>query len=123
MLKAVANILGVELGEDFFDEEGNKYFIDLYSLWKTKDKLAYSADNDRELGEFLTGKRKVVKLPWKPKYGQTYYRPDLSEGKPWLKKETWGTNLDQDEITWKMGLACKTGADALRLAEVIKNGH
>lgn len=77
LIPKIAQMLGVELGEEF-EIEGYKGLI--YQF--TDDELIVRSKNDTEsvystanmtLVSLLRGKREIVKLPWKPKEGQTVY--------------------------------------------------
>lgn len=74
-MQDVANILGVELEEEFMVTEDDS----IYKL--TKDGLEYNSDdgnlyyaNDVFLN-LLDGTIEIVKLPWQPKKGDEYYYP------------------------------------------------
>ncbi len=77
LIPEIAHMLGVEIGEEF-EIEGYKGLI--YQF--TDDELIVRIENDTEsvyttanmtLVCLLRGKREIVKLPWKPKEGQTVY--------------------------------------------------
>lgn len=79
----VAKILGVELGEAFrvVDDNGDTY--QGYCRITEENAIELKEDKDCEwymampgiLKWLLTGEARIVKLPWKPKYGDTYYMP------------------------------------------------
>lgn len=74
-MQDVANILGVELGEEFkldgretkykFTENG-LYFYASDGWWQCSNVL---------LPKILKGELEIIKLPWQPKEGDVYYYP------------------------------------------------
>ena len=77
LIPEIAHMLGVELSEEF-EIEGYKGLI--YQF--TDDELIVRSENDTEsvyttanmtLVSLLRGKREIIKLPWKPKAGDTFY--------------------------------------------------
>lgn len=69
----VARMLGVELGEEFKISCVNG----TYKF--TTDGLKFKVSEEWIVASFmsdlLTGKHKIIKLPWQPKVGDVYYRP------------------------------------------------
>lgn len=77
LMPQIAKMLGVELGEEF-KVEGRKELT--YRFVSAGLKLTY--DNGVELSEIATniafgalvnGKDEIVKLPWKPQEGESYW--------------------------------------------------
>lgn len=69
----VARMLGVELGEEF-------KMTDYNSLYRFTEKgLEFKRTAGWYLSErlewLLTGRNKILKLPWQPKHNEIYYRP------------------------------------------------
>lgn len=83
IISDVARLLGVEVEEEFkIDGLPSIYKFTKYGLFRQKENLANYWDMalatcDGQLVGVLdlliSGKRKIVKLPWKPKDGETYY--------------------------------------------------
>ena len=81
-MSEVAKLLGVELGERFKVKEAGTDNT-RNSVYKLTEKGLYITANcdgeertgtaGTELVKLLTGRDEIVKLPWKPKYLQTYY--------------------------------------------------
>lgn len=70
----VANMLGVELGEEFKIDSSDTIFK-FY-----KNGLCFQCGGawlraDSNLIDLIKGDSKIVKLPWQPKYNEIYYRP------------------------------------------------
>ena len=82
--KKIAEMLGVELGEEFRLEEfrlkENKtknILIPRYKITQ-EEGLMYSVnrnefDRSTMLMSIINGRYSIVKLPWKPKYGEKYW--------------------------------------------------
>ena len=77
LIPQIAEMLGLQLGEEFkikgYDELTYRF---------ASDGLKLTYDNDMEISDLtakvalvalLNGKDEIVKLPWKPKEGETYW--------------------------------------------------
>lgn len=74
-MQDVANILGVELGEEFkLDGRKTKYKFTENGLYFYAPDGWWQCSNVM-LPKILKGELEIVKLPWKPKVGDVYYRP------------------------------------------------
>lgn len=72
LIPQIAQMLGVELGEKFKIEGDNRtYWFDLDGLRSGEYVTDY--EDDAMLHDLLCGEVEIVKLPWKPKKGETYY--------------------------------------------------
>ena len=120
-MQQIADMLGVELGEVFYVSwEGNsngkqKFALSddgLYQIAYVGLEEEFGAMNNRILMRILTGKAKVIKRPWKPNLGETYYkvytRADGSLNVGW---ERW-LNLCCDLAYWKVGNCFRTQEEA-----------
>ena len=68
----ICKMLGVELLEEFKVEGDNRtYWFDLDGLRSGKYVTDY--EDDAMLHDLLCGEAEIVKLPWKPKEGETYW--------------------------------------------------
>ena len=77
LIPEIAKMLGVEMGEEFkikhFDELTYSFGGDgLKEKFDNRPKTGWTTANTA-LGGLLSGKMEVVKLPWKPKEGETYW--------------------------------------------------
>lgn len=71
-MEQVAHMLGVELGERFkVSGMDGRFWIDEIGLCMEDDKGDY--DLNALLAALLTGRSKIVYLPYKPKIGDAYY--------------------------------------------------
>lgn len=114
--KKIAEMLGVELNEEFklkadcmenpwnnlyrISENGFEY-KSIRGTWKNDDHYA--------LSEILSGKKEIVKIPWKPKEGEKYwhYSGAWNEG---IFSKWAGEYIDL--ICWKAGNCFKTKEEA-----------
>lgn len=93
LIPQIAQMLGVEIGEDFKIKEYNEpiYRFDADGL-----KASYSCLMQKKLifanamlGSLLAGKVEIVKLPWKPKNGEDYYTFSISTGNWIVCRQRW----------------------------------
>lgn len=104
--KKIAEMLGVELGEEFSlkDNKTKNIFRPRYKITQ-EEGLMYSVnrnefDRSGSLMSIINGSFSVVKLPWKPKEGDIY----------WHYSEAWRGAISSkwvgeciDLIYWKVG--------------------
>ena len=88
-------MLGVELGEEFkvrsiFKGSPNNkiYHFGTKELFYTHEKNQNKIKDKYTLTELINGDCEIVKLPWKPKKGETYYTFELLGGK-WIVRLLW----------------------------------
>ena len=86
VMSEVAKLLGLLIDEEFVIDE-KIYIIDENGLW-IKENNQWRASNDLE--NMLTGRKEIVKLPWKPKKGDAYYTFEIFRGK-WVVRSLWWT--------------------------------
>ena len=122
-MSEVAELLEVELGEAFQIDNCRSVAEMYYRL--TEDGLEQSDTPNGEWNEgdewilalLLTGEADIIQLPWKPQDGKQYYTPHIT-----LYSENmydiycWDGN-DYDKERYRMGLVCKTSAEAIKLAQ------
>ena len=86
-MKQIAQMLGVEFGEEFYLKStlNGKYCSSgknktTFKLSDSGMQMKFARNNDYEwcsidaiLAEILTGSQEIVKKPWKPSYGLRYY--------------------------------------------------
>lgn len=113
--KQVAKMLGVELGEEFSLKSIRTDDIDRTRYKITQEEgLMFSTERKKwarstMLLPIISGDFNVVKLPWKPSEGYTY----------WWYSIAWGSALDSefnssigDLLHWKVGNCFKTKEEA-----------
>ena len=91
----MCEMLGVELGEEFkvrsiFKGSPNNkiYHFGTKELFYTHEKNQNKIKDKYTLTELINGDCEIVKLPWKPKKGETYYTFELLGGK-WIVRLLW----------------------------------
>lgn len=80
LISEIAKLLGVEIGEKFIIENAEhnlQVVLVADGLHVTKDDFLGSS-NSKLLQNVLCGLFEVKKLPWEPKYKETYYRPNIT---------------------------------------------
>lgn len=117
-MSKIAEMLGVEIGEEFkirfhcsIDAEDETYFLkEDYGLCDT------TGDHIRNdyLGALLTGRCKIVKLPWKPKGAEPVYYvcPDGL-----VLMETFNPTYSKHLSMYKIGKLYRTNEEAEAHAE------
>ena len=111
LIPQIAQMLGVELFEEFKVEGDNRtYWFDLDGLHS--GEYVVEDEDDAMLHDLLCGEDEIVKLPWKPKEGETYWTFVL------CGVETWGvinyvwSNGPSRMAVLKAGWVYKTCAEA-----------
>lgn len=115
--KQFAEMLGLELGEEFILTDSDGERMDEYNYTIIEDGLyrkeantvALYAEPSVTLDCILNGDYSVVKLPWKPKKGEKYwYYSALGTNASWT---TWGF-YGVDLYRWNAGNCFKTEEEA-----------
>lgn len=91
LIPQIAYMLGVEIGEEFKikGHDGLTYKLTDNGLeLTTVDGQKTKWFDHGALNSLLKGKMEIVKLPWKPKKGETYYTFELLGGK-WIVHLLW----------------------------------
>ena len=114
--KKFAEMLGLELEQEFVltDDDGNRK--DKYTYKITEDGLLYKSPTFNwaisslgNIGKLLDGDVKAVPKPWKPKKGDEYWRCSSIRG--FVSSDIW---LDDviDLCGWKSGNCFRTEEEA-----------
>ena len=121
----VAVALGVEMGDTFkivntdSNIEDEKYFqLTKKGLETSADGIYWRGTVPSVLQDLMTGKARVVALPWKPADGQAYYVPGINPAM--YNRYTWSHEEDEDEFDGfllKHRLIYKTKEEAIALTE------
>ncbi len=115
LIPEIAKMLGVQLGEKFKvkDEDEQTYVF-------TDDGLKVTFGDDIELSHIsinsafvalVKGQDEIVKLPWKPKKGETYYTFELLSGK-WVVHLLWWAGSPNGYALLEKGWVYRTCAEA-----------
>ena len=123
----VAKLLGVELMENFkiaddiFGEHPPKYyrFAENVCLEASKDSVNWKTADTGVLEDILLGDVMIIKLPWKPQKGETYYIPCIVAEPEYMYSVNYWSNDDYDKEYYRMGLVCKTSEEAVALTKKI----
>lgn len=112
----IAEMLNVDIGEEFkLQEIDNKiYKIELNGFWqRTENQKCWDSMEGSffELNAILMGKRTVVKLPWKPKKGETYYTFELLNSK-WIVHLLWWIDSPNEYALLDKGWVYRSQAEA-----------
>ena len=120
-MQDVARMLGLELEEEFKYRDYNN--LDYYG--KITDKGVYIRSEVKKdwrydgtvLQEILTGLCKIEKLPWQPRKGEVYCRPE--EGFEDIAFDNWGNHpidfaLKEACMIFKTKAECEAALPALR---------
>lgn len=132
----VAQMLGVELEEVFkvTDDDSGKYhnyykFTEKKGIEVSEDNVKWEADTEETLvlKWLLIGVARIIKLPWKPQKGETYYIPCIMSQPKYMYSTLWWSNADYDKEYYRMGLVCKTPKEAIaitmRMLDTVKEAR
>lgn len=120
----VAELLDVKLDESFriADDKNNDYpkyyrLSKKYGVETSCDNINWDGCDDRILQLLMLGEGKIKKLPWKPRYNEYYFIPEITTPEMFSSLE-W-TNDYVDNHMYKHGLICRTKEEAIRKAELL----
>lgn len=107
--KQIAEMLGLELGQEFRIIDSHERTIDAALFEITEDGLFSKANNlsgkvTLMLDLILSGKCKVVPKPWKPKNGEQYWYYDSKNG----AECSYWHGFNYDYYSWKTGNCFRT---------------
>ena len=114
--KQFAEMLGLELEQEFVltDDDGNRK--DKYTYKITEDGLLYKSPTFNwaisslgNIGKLLDGDVKAVPKPWKPKYGEQYWSYSLKINRTCCNM--FG-DFSEDYAMWKSGNCFRTEEEA-----------
>jgi hypothetical protein len=119
LIPQIAKMLGVEIGEEFkikgADTDYNEY---TYFFADSGLKVKFDKHPDvipstafATVPDLLNGDAEVIKMPWKPKKGETYYTFELLGGK-WVVRSLWWTGSPDGHALLGKGWVYKTCAEA-----------
>ena len=115
LIPEIAKMLGLQLGEEF-KVKGE----DELTYRFTNDGLELTHDSGIELAkisanvafvDLLNGKREIIKLPWKPKKGETYYTFELL-GSKWVVRPSWYGGFPNEYALFEKGWVYRTRTEA-----------
>ena len=114
--KQIAEMLGVKLEEEFklkpscLEKPWNSlYRFSTDGLENKYSDCAWVKCEKGAIDQILIGQTEVIKIPWKPKYGDAYWKwatnVELAQFKHWNDNST-------DFACWKLGNCFKTSEEA-----------
>lgn len=117
LIPEIVKMLGVGTGEEFKlkcvdngqDIEGTFYFKENELYFVNEAGKSYIRNDF--LPSVLRGELEIVKLPWKPKLGSTFYSFEIVYGKWVACSYTW-VNSPHDYALLGKGWVYRTGAEA-----------
>ena len=114
--KEIAEMLGVELGEEFklkpscLEKPWNcLYRFSKDGLENKYSDLSWVKCEKGAIDNILIGQTEVIKIPWKPKKGEAYWH--YSKGWEQATFRKWEGTID-DLCTWKCGSCFRTEEEA-----------
>lgn len=115
--KQFAAMLGLELEQEFaltdaYGSRKNKYtykFTEDGLLYKSPTFTNWSISSLGTIGSILNGDVKAVPKPWKPKYGEQYWRCSSKRG--FVSSAIWIDDVI-DLCVWKSGNCFRTKEEA-----------
>ena len=112
LIPKIAEMLGVEIGEEFkiIPLEGI-YRLSDFGL-QTKLKSGERWESSRYMTPLLTGKYQINKIPFEPKDGEHYWRVRWDSLAIAALRVTWFDNHDEDYLFKYAGNCFRTEAEA-----------
>lgn len=112
LMPKVAELLGVEIGEEFIIENKDRketvvLAMDGFHVIQPNDVLG--PDHGKLLSKVLQGLYEVKKLPWEPKYRETFYYPCVSQK---MVLQTYWLNGTRDYAMKALGMIYRTRKEA-----------
>ena len=115
--KQFAEMLGLELGEDFVitDSDGERRDGATYKItenglyYRTPTSIYWFTESANTIERLLNGDVKAVPKPWKPKNDEFYYYYSQCTGITYQKR--W-MNTSSDYCIWKIGNCFRTREEA-----------
>lgn len=118
LIPEIARMLGVEIGEEFkikgYEEWFYKFDNDRVLMFKHNDDVKMPVAPVSVYVAFLAllrGECEIIKLPWKPKKGETYYTFDLI-GNKWSTNSYWWGGFPDEYALLDKGWVFRTKAEA-----------
>lgn len=112
LIPQIAQMLGVELGEEFKVEGDNRtYWFDLDGLHS--GEYVAEDEDDAMLHDLLCGEVEIIKIPWKPKLNERYwtFMSSLEGGKLYVLNYMWDNSVI-DVALHKVGWVFRTCEEA-----------
>ena len=113
LILQITQMLGVELGEEF--KVVHKTRFEIICNFTLAGLFVHKGDSGKyekePLADIICGKAEIVKFPWKPKKGETYYTFELLGDKWVVRSSRWGGFPNEYALLGK-GWVYRTEAEA-----------
>ena len=124
-MSEVAELLDVKLGEVFQIDNCRSVAKEYFRLTEDGLEQSNTANADGEWIEgdewilvlLLTGEADIIQLPWKPQNGKQYYIPRITTSPEYMFDVYCWDDNEYDKEYYRMGIVCKTSAEAIQLAK------
>lgn len=119
LIPEIAQMLGVELGEDFKlkDKQNNFVSTEIYKfsedslLYRYQDQGGYYTALSPTLYRLFKGDYEVIKLPWKPKKGDVYSTFGRL-GDKWVVRSLWWGGFPEEYALLDKGWVYRSEKEA-----------
>ena len=113
LIPEIAQMLGVEIGEEFkvLHKVGFEIICNFTQEGLFVDKGCSGRYNKELLADIICGKVEIVKLPWKPNKGETYYTFDRM-GDKWCTNSYWWGGFPDEYALLDKGWIYRTEKEA-----------
>lgn len=115
LIPQIAQMLGVEIGEEFKIEgvadKTYKFIIDELIVCGEKNANHGYVSANMMLVSLAKGDANLIKLPWKPKKGDAYYTFEIFRGK-WVVRSLWWTGAPCNYALLDKGWVYRSQAEA-----------
>lgn len=113
LMPEIARMLGVELGEEFkvVSKDGSERTCILTHNGLLDKDTNYVYYNKELFVDIVRGDAEVIKLPWKPKKGETYYTFELL-GSKWVVRPSWCGGFPNEYALFEKGWVYRTRTEA-----------
>ena len=118
----VAELLGLELGDEFALEkapEHSIYRISADGIEVYHKEECYWEVLPQMLAHLLTGKERIIKMPWKPAEGERYYEPIIDNFLGRACFTCW-SGSEYDNYRYENGLVFRTEEEAIEMAKIMQ---
>lgn len=115
VMEKVAELLGMELGEEFIIENADRketVILSADGLHVIQPNGVLGPEHGKLLSKVLCGLYEVKKKPWEPKYGEEYFSINIVDTTtPYVTGHIWNGYV-RDYATLQLGVIHKTQEEA-----------
>lgn len=130
LIPEIIQMLGVAIGEEFKIKDKHGEFVSDKTYKFSENALMYFHQEDDNiyrivsrttLCSLLNGNYEIVKLPWKPKKGETYFTSDRI-GNKWSTNSYWWGDFPDEYALLDKGWVFRTKAEAEAALPAVAKG-